>query len=71
MATRAQPEFAPVGSSHVGRPSFVARYASLPDLRHAIDPRPGDGVDGDSLTIVAPADRMPDVTDPAPRRPLR
>jgi hypothetical protein len=62
MAT-AQPEFTPVGSSHAGRPALVARYASLPDLRQAIDTLEGDGVDGDLLTIVAPADRMPGGTD--------
>jgi hypothetical protein len=62
MATT-QPLFTPVGSSHLGRPSVIARYASLPDLRHAIDVLEGDGVDGDDLTIVAPADDMPGGTD--------
>jgi hypothetical protein len=64
MATT-QPHFTPVGSSHFGRPSVIARYASLPDLRHAIDTLESDGVDGDDLTIVAPADQLPGGT---PRR---
>jgi hypothetical protein len=59
----AQPQFTPIGSSHLGRPAVVARYASLPDLRHAIDTLEGDGIDGDDLTIVAPADRVPHGTD--------
>jgi hypothetical protein len=63
MASYAQPLFTPVGSSHLGRPSLVARYASLPELRSAIDTLEGEGVDGDDLTIVAPADRMPGGTD--------
>ncbi len=63
MAMEAQPRFTPVGSSHVGRPTVLARYASLPDLRHAIDTLEGEGIDGDDLTIVAPADRMPQRTD--------
>jgi hypothetical protein len=63
MASYAQPVFTPVGSSHLGRPSLVARYASLPELRSAIDTLEGQGVDGDDLTIVAPADKMPGGTD--------
>jgi hypothetical protein len=63
MAAQMQPLFTPVGSSHVGRPSLLARYASLPDLRRAIDTLEGEGVDGDHLTIVAPADHMPGGTD--------
>jgi hypothetical protein len=57
------PVFTPVGSPHVGRPSVLARYASLPDLRRAIDTLEGEGIDGDHLTIVAPADEMPGGTD--------
>jgi hypothetical protein len=60
-----QPLFTPVGSSHLGRPSLLARYGSLPELRHAIDTLEGDGVDGDDLTIVAPAGHVPGGT---PRR---
>jgi hypothetical protein len=63
MTPQAQPQFTPVGSSHLGRPSVVARYASLPELRHAIDTLEGQGIDGDDLTIVAPADRFPHGTD--------
>lgn len=62
MATT-QPAFTPVGSSHLGQPRVIARYASLPDLRQAIDTLEGDGIDGDDLTIVAPADRVPAGTD--------
>jgi hypothetical protein len=58
-----QPLFTPVGSSHLGRPALLARYASLRDVRRAIDTLEGDGVDGDHLTIVAPADDMPGGTD--------
>lgn len=61
--TQAHPLFTPVGSSHVGRPSVLARYASLPDLRRAIDTLESEGIDGDHLTIVAPADDMPQGTD--------
>ena len=57
------PQFTPVGSSHLGRPTVIARYGSLPELRHAIDTLEGDGIDGDDLTIVAPADQMPGGTD--------
>jgi hypothetical protein len=42
---------------------LLARYASLRDVRRAIDTLEGDGVDGDHLTIVAPADDMPGGTD--------
>ena len=63
MDPQAQPQFTPIGSSHLGRPSVVARFASLPDLRHAIDTLEGEGIDGDDLTIVAPADRIPHGTD--------
>jgi hypothetical protein len=63
MAANAQPVFTPVGSSHIGQPSLVARYASLPDLRHAIDVLEGEGIDGDHLTIVAPAEAMPGGTN--------
>jgi hypothetical protein len=53
------PQFTPIGSSHLGRPSLVARYASLPELRSAIDTLEGEGIDGDDLTIVAPSDQVP------------
>jgi hypothetical protein len=63
MAAHMQPQFTPVGSSHQGRPSLVARYASLRDVRRAIDTLEGAGVDGDHLTIVAAVDDMPGGTD--------
>jgi hypothetical protein len=62
-AAHMQPRFTPRGSSHVGRPSLLARYSSLPDLRRAIDALEADGIDGDHLAIVAPADDMPGGTD--------
>jgi hypothetical protein len=63
MAMSAEPLFTPVGSSHLGRPSLLARYASLPDLRHAIDTLEGEGVDGDHLTMVARHRDMPGGTE--------
>jgi hypothetical protein len=63
MAAHVQPQFTPVGSSHQGRPSLVARYASLVDVRRAIDTLEGAGVDGDHLTIVAAAGDMPGGTN--------
>jgi hypothetical protein len=63
MAMPAEPLFTPVGSSHVGRPSLLARYRSLPDLRHAIDTLEGEGIDGDHLTMVARRQDMPGGTD--------
>jgi hypothetical protein len=52
----------PVGSSHLGRPSLMARYASLPDVRNAIDTLEAQGIDGDRLTIVGAGD-LPSGTD--------
>jgi hypothetical protein len=63
MTTHAEPMFTTVGSSHLGRPSLLARYASLPDLRHAIDTLEGEGMDGDHLALVAPEGAMPGGTE--------
>jgi len=59
MASPAPPRFTRVGSSNIGRPAWVARYASLPELRAAIDTLESAGIDGDDLVVVAPADRSP------------
>jgi len=63
MTMHAEPMFTPVGSSHLGRPSLLIRYASLPDLRYAIDMLEGRGMDGDHLALVAPEGSMPGGTD--------
>jgi hypothetical protein len=63
MAMPVEPLFTPVGSSHLGRPSLLARYASLPDLRQAIDTLEGEGIDGDHLTMVARHQDMPGGTE--------
>jgi hypothetical protein len=63
MTMHAEPMFTPIGSSHLGRPSLLARYASLPDLRHAIDTLEGEGMDGDHLALVAPEGAMPGGTE--------
>ena len=53
----------PVGSSHVGRPSLMARYGSLADVRHAIETLEGQGIDGDRLSLVGPEGTLPGGTD--------
>jgi hypothetical protein len=63
MASSMEPVETPVGSSHRGRPSLMARYASLPDLRSAIDTLEGQGIDGDHLSIVGPNGELPQGTD--------
>ena len=63
MAASMEPLHTPVGSSHLGRPSLMARYASLPDVRHAIDTLESQGVDGDHLSIVGPRGELPAGTD--------
>jgi hypothetical protein len=63
MAASMEPLHTPVGSSHLGQPSLMARYASLPDVRHAIDTLESQGVDGDHLTIVGPQGELPRGTD--------
>jgi hypothetical protein len=56
MAANMQPRETPIGSAHLGRPSLMARYASLPDVRDAIDTLEAQGVDGEHLTIVGETD---------------
>jgi hypothetical protein len=41
----------------------MARYASLPEMRHAIDTLESQGVDGDHLTIVGPRGELPQGTN--------
>ncbi len=53
----------PIGSSHVGRPSLMARYASLADVRSAIETLEAQGVDGDHLSLVGPSGDLPQGTD--------
>jgi hypothetical protein len=60
MAAEMEPVQTPVGSSHLGRPTLMARYGSLPDVRHAIDTLEAQGVDGDHLTIVSPQGAVPE-----------
>ena len=63
MAASMEPLHTPVGSSHLGRPSLMAKYASLPDVRQAIDVLESQGVDGDNLTIVGSSGDLPQGTD--------
>ncbi len=63
MAASMEPLHTPVGSSHLGRPSLMAKYASLPDVRQAIDVLESQGVDGDHLTIVGSSGDLPQGTD--------
>jgi hypothetical protein len=53
MTTAAFPT--PRGSSHAGRPSLLARYRSLPDVRDAIEGLESAGIDGDDLALVGEA----------------
>jgi len=54
----------PHGSAHDGRPSLLARYRSLREVRAAIDLLEARGVDGDDIALVGPAalavERTPD-----------
>jgi hypothetical protein len=63
MATNAEQLFSPMGSSHRGRPTIMARYASLPDVRSAIDTLEAQGVDGDHLSIVGARGELPGGTE--------
>src|SRR5690349_6816375 len=63
MAANMEPLHTPVGSSHLGRPSLMAKYASLPDVRNAIDALESQGIDGDHLSIVGPSGDLPHGTD--------
>jgi hypothetical protein len=45
----------PHGSTHAGRPSVLARYDSLREVRTAIEQLEGRGVDGDDLALVGEA----------------
>ena len=63
MAASMQPRHTPVGSSHLGRPTLMARYGSLHDVRDAIDALEAQGVDGDHLTIVGSDGTLPQGTD--------
>ena len=62
MAANMQPRDTPIGSAHVGRPSVMARYGSLPDVRSAIDTLEAQGIDGEHLSIVGQSD-LPRSTD--------
>jgi hypothetical protein len=53
----------PAGSSHRGRPSFLARYRTLPDVRLAIDTLETQGVDGEDLALVGKQGELPGGTD--------
>lgn len=63
MASPAEPLVSPTGSSHRGAPSFLARYGTLVDVRHAIDAIEAKGVDGDDITIVGRRGELPRMTD--------
>ncbi len=63
MASPAEPLVSPSGSSHRGQPSFLARYGTLVDVRHAIDILEAKGVDGDDITIVGRKGELPHMTD--------
>src|SRR5262245_43525093 len=63
MAAPADPLVTTMGSSHGGRPSLLARYRTLPDVRRAIDVLEAEGIDGDDLALVGRADALPGGTD--------
>ncbi len=63
MASPAEPLVSPAGSSHRGQPSYLARYGTLVDVRHAIDALEAHGVDGDDITLVGRAGELPHMTD--------
>lgn len=63
MASPTEPLVSPTGSSHHGRPSFLARYGTLVDVRHAIDTLEAKGIDGDDITIVGRKGELPHMTD--------
>jgi hypothetical protein len=65
MAVPADPLITTAGSSHGGRPTLLARYRTLPDVRHAIDALEAEGIDGDDLALVGRANELPGGT---PRR---
>jgi hypothetical protein len=56
MASGIHPTKTPVGSARRGRPSLMAKYASLPDVRNAIDTLESQGIDGAHVTIVGAGD---------------
>jgi hypothetical protein len=58
-----EPFVTPAGSSHRGQPTFLARYGTLVDVRHAIDTLEARGVDGDDITLVGRAGELPRKTD--------
>jgi hypothetical protein len=63
MAASMEPRHTPVGSSHLGRPTLMARYGSLREVRDAIDTLESQGVDGDHLTVVGSDGALPQGTD--------
>lgn len=63
MASPAEPFVSPMGSSHRGRPSLMACYGTLADVRRAIDTLEAQGVDGDHLTLIGRAGELPRQTD--------
>jgi hypothetical protein len=63
MAVPADPLVTSLGSSHGGRPSLLARYRTILDVRHAIEALEADGVDGDDLALVGRAGELPGGTD--------
>jgi hypothetical protein len=63
MASPAEPLVTPAGSSHLGKPAFLARYGTLVDVRHAIDLLEARGVDGDDITLVGRSGELPHMTD--------
>src|ERR1044071_7859630 len=58
-----QPFVTPAGSSHRGQPTFLARYGTLVDVRHAIDTLEARGIDGDDITLVGRSGELPHMTD--------
>ena len=55
MSTAARELPTNAGSAHDAQPSLLARYATLADVRHAINALEGHGVDGDHLALVGEA----------------
>jgi hypothetical protein len=53
----------PAGSSHAGRPSLLARYRTLPEVRTAIETLESQGVDGDDLALAGHEGHLPGSTE--------
>ena len=63
MAVPADDLVTPAGSAHDGRPSLLARYGTLSDVRRAIETLEAQGIDGDHLTLVGREGELPRGTE--------